>query len=146
MGAISTSKPGRPAFDPYIGRMDSQADSGGFFVKARLPQMPGASDEKYLMCHVDGWKVGYKELSPEEIEVNLHADVGEIRLLRQESSKHFPEELFGKDSLHYVTSAEYLFSLVDLDGDGRIELSELAGACSDSIVRQALMHIFPDMS
>jgi len=59
--------------DSLVGRSDNHASNDlgpdkNFFVKAKLPKVPGQDHDEYLLCRVDGFTVEYKQETKDMVE------------------------------------------------------------------------------
>jgi hypothetical protein len=150
--------------DPFVGRLDGQIqpeEGNVWFVKARLPQIPGMDCDKYLLCNIDRYKVEYKEVDTAGVEVLTSASIGDLTrrntLDDGEHSEIFESSAsgsfldghvcnFGQDPLERHTMVRHLFNEVDLDRDGVMTAKELHAACSKPKVRSILNCQFPGLN
>mmetsp|Transcript_82023 Transcript_82023/g.248736 ORF Transcript_82023/g.248736 Transcript_82023/m.248736 type:complete len:966 (-) Transcript_82023:57-2954(-) len=131
------------AGDEYVGRIqEGGASAQRFFVKARLPEAPGLPTRTYLLSTVQGFSYDYALLTPEQVAEALNSSGLNVITRRTISGSGdvFGHSFNGDDAGQLV---EYIFGALDRDKDGRISKRELVMACTDRIVRRALLLSFP---
>lgn len=126
--------------DTYVGHMQGgDPPENRYFVKARLPPAPGFPEECYVLCNIQGFRYNYAILEEKHVRDNL-ASLGIKRLTKTRLSG------CGKLGGLRETFLQGIFASLDRNRDGRVTRRELAAACTDAVVRDALLSSFPNMS
>jgi len=134
------------AGDMFVGVIQGgEPTSKRFFVKASLPETPFLLKRYYLLCSVNGFTYEYAVLDPDETRAALENSGLHIMTQRtiSGSGELFGHSFDGDDGLRLLM---YIFEMLDRDRDGYITRRELITACTDKLVRDALLLSFPGRS
>lgn len=131
--------------DENIGSMQEGDESlKTWFVKAVLPISPGRKEKAYIMCHVNNFIYDYcvlSETNAKEVLKTTGVETPSRRVISS-SGDVFGHSFLGDDNTNLL---QQLFEILDANGDGVLTKSELLAACTNKMLREALMHGFPDM-
>lgn len=127
---------GRPSEDEAHDRNESQ---DVFFVKARLPPARGRPGDAYIMCNIQGFRYQYAVFSPDELRTNLQG-------LGLRKPAMYSLSGCGRSGGLDEDLLEQVFLSLETRDSRTARKRDLAVACTDKVIRDALVARFPAVS
>eukprot|EP00931_Biecheleriopsis_adriatica_P086716 TRINITY_DN61326_c0_g1_i1.p1 TRINITY_DN61326_c0_g1~~TRINITY_DN61326_c0_g1_i1.p1 ORF type:complete len:903 (+),score=182.54 TRINITY_DN61326_c0_g1_i1:337-2709(+) len=128
--------------DEYVGNEYTlEGNEDKFFIKARLPTGLGRRNEAYILCNIKKFIYRYAVLEPNQLPDRPGTISGSVPLTKSLSGCGRRGHIDPRQVLEHLFSSAHKSR-----GSDKVSKSDLAAACTKSLVRSALTAAFPGMS